>query len=481
MGSVWRAEDLTLGSPVAVKLIDASLAGDPSVQARFYQEAKAAAALRSPHVVQIFQYGVDEGIPFIAMELLEGESLAQRLARVRILPYAETASIFADVARAARKAHEAGIVHRDLKPENIFLVRNDDQELAKVLDFGIAKTAPLMGAQSHATGTGTLLGTPPYMSPEQARGAKIDHRTDLWALGVIAFECVCGRLPFTADAPGELVLQICAEPIPVPSEVAHVPPGFDAWFARAMARHPSERFQSAKDLADALRLVLTGAVEAMMAVPGAPLPGSSRRAPNGTMHAAPPFDDGVYGRDPRLEPQAPVERVIGAAPPPGTMSGGAAFATGLEPPRRSRLGTRRGTLLGGLALAVVLGAAWRAMGPRSEVPAPSSADVPITDQAAPPPAETALATVLTMGALPPDPGPKAPIVSPGEMAPSPSAALAVTPPATRRSMSKTASGEAASRRVEPAPPAPVPATASPKATAATAPSDKKKPEDRIGF
>jgi serine/threonine-protein kinase len=166
------------------------------------------------------------------------------------------------VGRAVGRAHEAGIIHRDLKLENIFLVRNEDEELVKVLDFGVAKLRddPLVSKEAGSkalTRTGSLLGTPYYMSPEQAQGNKeIDHRSDLWALAVIAFECLTGKRPFSSDGLGDLVLQICVRDIPVPSDVAPVPIGFDAWFHRATQRDPDERFQSARELIDALRAAL---------------------------------------------------------------------------------------------------------------------------------------------------------------------------------------------------------------------------------
>ena len=279
MGSVWRAEHLSLGSPIAIKLIDASLVEHPEARARFEREARAAAALRSPHVVQILDHGVDKDLPFMAMELLEGESLAGRLHRVRTLTPPQTVRVLQDVARAMRKAHEAGIIHRDLKPDNIFLVRNDDLEIAKVLDFGIAKSQEPFGQWTGGTRTGALIGTPQYMSPEQTQGQPIDHTTDLWALGVIAFECVCGRLPFPSEKPGELILQICAHPMPVPSKIARVPPRFDAWFARACDRDPRGRFSTAKELTDALAEALgtasadvSGPVQAMSVAPSLPSP-----------------------------------------------------------------------------------------------------------------------------------------------------------------------------------------------------------------
>jgi serine/threonine-protein kinase len=257
MGSVWRAEHLQLRSPVAIKLIDQEIARNAEALARFMREAQAAAALRSPHVVQIFDFGADEGVPYIAMELLEGESLAGRLERTLILSPSETSRIITQVTRAITKAHEGGIVHRDLKPDNIFLVQNDEEEVAKVLDFGIAKASNTFGASTgSATRTGSLLGTPYYMSPEQAEGNRhVDGRADVWALGVIAYECLVGRRPFDADALGALLLAICTRPLPIPSKHAPVPAGFDAWFARACARETNERFQSARELAVELRRV----------------------------------------------------------------------------------------------------------------------------------------------------------------------------------------------------------------------------------
>jgi len=267
MGEVWRAEHTTLGASVAVKLIDVDLLGpgnNSEVVQRFFREAKAAAALRSPHVVQILDHGYDGRLPYIAMEMLEGETLEDRLERLQVLPPLMTATIITHIARAIGKAHEAGIVHRDLKPGNVFLVKNDDEEIAKVLDFGIAKiTTGALGAEGGvATRTGSVVGTPCYMSPEQALGNKsIDHRADLWSLGVIACECICGIRPFDSEALGDLIVQICARPLPIPSQMVAasgvpIPDGFDAWFAKACSREPNERFQSARELAESLRFLL---------------------------------------------------------------------------------------------------------------------------------------------------------------------------------------------------------------------------------
>ena len=255
MGAIWRAEHLVLKAPVAVKLIDREAVPDEDTMARFLREAQAAATLRSPHVVQIIDYGLDGKIPFMVMELLEGENLAQRLKRMRRLSRQETARILTQVGRAVQRAHEAGIVHRDLKPENVFMVRNEDDEIAKVLDFGVAKLERSnLGQEGTRTRTGSILGTPYYMSPEQAQGNKtVDYRSDLWALGVIAFECIVGKRPFFSDGLGDLVLTICVRDLPVPSDTAPVPLGFDKWFARACNREPSQRFQSARELTEGLR------------------------------------------------------------------------------------------------------------------------------------------------------------------------------------------------------------------------------------
>lgn len=259
-GTIWRAEQLVLGATVAIKLIDLAIARQAGALDRFLREAQAAATLRSPHVVQVLDYGVDGDQPFIAMELLEGESLAQRLHRLGRLAPSEALQIVTHVARAATRAHECNIVHRDLKPDNVFLVHNEDEEVAKVLDFGVAKIKnPEWIAESSQTRTGSLIGTPHYMSPEQVQGNKtVDFRSDLWSLGVIAFEMFTGQRPFVGNALGDLVLQICVRDMPVPSRLAPVPAGFDDWFAKAADRDPDRRFQSARDLAAALRDVVGG-------------------------------------------------------------------------------------------------------------------------------------------------------------------------------------------------------------------------------
>jgi serine/threonine-protein kinase len=284
MGSVWRATatelvaDVDSGSPppgdgtlhdIALKIIlpkrlDTTPQKRDTAIGRFLREARALTKLKSPHVVLIYDHGRDgQDIVFIAMELLRGESLSARLKRLKKLDASETMRVLTHVGRAVSLAHRHGIVHRDLKPANIFLckTRGTSEMVAKVLDFGLVKSidVPLATVDVH-TRTGALLGTPYYMSPEQARGSsEVDHRADLWSLGVIAFECLCGMKPFRGRALARVFAQISAGEAPVPSHVADVPAGFDEWFARAVRVDPAERFPSADAMFDELREVLVDA------------------------------------------------------------------------------------------------------------------------------------------------------------------------------------------------------------------------------
>ncbi len=256
MGRVWVAEHLGLRTQVVVKFMAAELARNPDALARFSREAAAASQVRSPHVVHMIDHGVaTNGAPFIAMEMLDGYDLRHLLDERRTIEPSEVAAIVAQVARALAAAHQRGIVHRDIKPENVFLTDAGSGELfVKVLDFGIAKSTGGADAASRVTGTGAMIGTPFYMCPEQVLGQKtIDHRADLWSLGVLVFEAMTGELPFTGDTIGAVSVAICHGPIPRPSERnPRLSPSIDAWFVRACERDLARRFASAKELADAL-------------------------------------------------------------------------------------------------------------------------------------------------------------------------------------------------------------------------------------
>jgi hypothetical protein len=248
MGHVWRAEHTKLKTAVAVKLIAPSMVQSAEARARFDREARVAASLDSPNVVRITDFGVEDDTPFIVMELLEGETLGARLAGGALSPEA-TLRVFSQIARGISRAHQARVVHCDLKPENVFLAHVDGEEVAKIVDFGVAK-APLLDP---LTQTGAVLGTLQYMSPEQLEGRKnVGERSDLYSLAVIVFECICGQPAFRGDSIAELVRRICGAPLPMPSKIAKVPPGFDAWFARAAHRDPAARFGSAREMSDAL-------------------------------------------------------------------------------------------------------------------------------------------------------------------------------------------------------------------------------------
>ena len=252
MGTVWLAHHLTLDVRCAVKFMTAEAAREPAYTARFALEARAIAQIQSPNIVRVLDYDLWNGVPFIAMELLVGEDLAARLQRVPKLGAAGTCRIVAHVARGLSRVHAAGIVHRDLKPENIFLARDGDDEVAKLVDFGIAK---FEGRAGRRTQVGEVLGTPAYMSPEQTRCAQtIDARADLWALGAIAFECLTGRLAFDGGSLADIFARILVQPLPVPSHFApELPPAFDSWFARAVSRDPEGRFADAREMSDALQ------------------------------------------------------------------------------------------------------------------------------------------------------------------------------------------------------------------------------------
>ncbi|CAN5580142.1 hypothetical protein BH09MYX1_BH09MYX1_56860 [soil metagenome] len=270
MGTVWDGVHEGLGTRVAIKFIKPAHAQAADARKRFEIEARAAAKLQSAHAVQVFDYGVTEGgLPYIVMEYLEGESLSDALIRRGPFPAQEVARMIGQAARALAKAHAAGIVHRDLKPDNIFLSKSGEEGTeeddlpytVKLFDFGIAKMfdepiradvkANPMGGP---TQEGAVIGTPNFMAPEQLTvGGNPNALTDLWSLGACTFASMTARIPFEGEVLGDIVLKVCAAPMPVPSKyIADVPQGFDAWFARACNRDPTKRFQTADDLSTAL-------------------------------------------------------------------------------------------------------------------------------------------------------------------------------------------------------------------------------------
>jgi predicted Zn-dependent protease/predicted Ser/Thr protein kinase len=246
MGVVYRAEDLTLGRHVAVKFLSAQLNTDPDARRRFIHEAKAAAALDHSGICTVYDTGEADGAPFIAMAFIEGETLRDRIVRGP-LPLAEALGIALQVAEALQEAHAKGVVHRDVKPANIMLTPKGQ---AKVMDFGLAQLA---GA-SQLTRSGTTLGTAAYISPEQARGEEADGRTDLWSLGVVLYELVCGRRPFQGEHEGALYHNLMhGEPTPLTALRTGVPIELDRIVGKCLAKDAGRRYQHADELAVDLR------------------------------------------------------------------------------------------------------------------------------------------------------------------------------------------------------------------------------------
>jgi serine/threonine-protein kinase len=255
MGTVWRAHHTELDIRVALKFLAAELAGTRLGEERFRREARAAARLRSAHLTIIHDYGVERGRPYIVMELLEGEDLEQRLQRDGRVPLSTAAALVAQVAKALQVAHDAGVVHRDLKPANLFIADMGSEAVVKILDFGIAKHTRAARA-TPATSNAVLLGTPFYMSPEQVRGLELDPRSDLWSLAVVAYELVTGTRPFWGKNLGDLMVAICSEQPPAASAICPaLGTGLDEFFARSLARPLTERFQTAREFAEAFRRV----------------------------------------------------------------------------------------------------------------------------------------------------------------------------------------------------------------------------------
>ncbi|WP_437307490.1 serine/threonine-protein kinase [Sorangium sp. So ce388] len=346
MGSVWVADHLTLGSQVAVKFMAPEIARSPGFAERFRREAMAAAQLRSPHVAQVFDHGVTEdGLPYIVMELLEGEDLKSRVSRHGPIPMHEIACIVRQVAKALGRAHQLGIVHRDIKPDNIFLADADGEIFVKVLDFGVAKQA--VSSDQSMTATGSTIGTPLYMSPEQILSAKrVDFRSDLWALGVVGYYAITAQVPFTGETFGALSVAINAGVFTLPSLLRRgVPHAVDAWVTRALQHDPAARFGSIKEMADALDQAILGIAR-----------GTTPASGELVVRTAPPSPHAPTEPDPGTRMQVP------AIPAPPCSGPQARTFNGLVLPGSGAGRGGAGVLIAGAALASVaavgLGISW---------------------------------------------------------------------------------------------------------------------------
>jgi hypothetical protein len=250
MGGLWLARDEVLGRQVAVKVLHDRLAGDHALVERFRIEAVAAARLSHPAIVRVFDTGTSDGVSFIVMELVEGQTVAELLKEGGALSPAAAASIIRGVLQALAHAHREGVIHRDVRPGNILIGSADRVKLA---DFGIAKAA---FNEADLTTTGNLLGTSRYLSPEQVTGGEVDQRSDLYSVGVVLYELLTGRPPFDAETHmATATIRLTANPAPPGSLRPGIPRGLEAIVMKALARDPNERFQTAEEMSAALERV----------------------------------------------------------------------------------------------------------------------------------------------------------------------------------------------------------------------------------
>lgn len=449
MGTVYRAWQGSMDREVAIKLLRRDLMRDPRVIKRFHREAKASARLSHPSIITVYMVGdTEDGVPFIAMEYVKGRSLDRALTEDGILPPARAIHIAKQITSALGEAHTQGIVHRDLKPENIYLAEaSHTPDFVKILDFGIAK---ILHAQDESmlTQTGAIFGTPFYLSPEQASGGDIDHRCDLYALGVILFRMVTGRLPFFSDSGMAVLIQHLKEAPPRPTQfVPTLPAPLEHLILKALAKAPEERFQSASAMGEALAGIASY-LDPLRAVGTAPAAGvlsttladapaleASTRIPKPALPAIAPAADAA-ATNPRFHVPsaseigdggiltgAPLAPVPSVAPPPPAASTTLGLADRVLGRRRLLVHalTGLGSILGGSALGAALFFRDRQRGASAPTDAGTAPDARPTPDAA---ARAAASPDLRRTATRPD-------RDAGQTAPPPRPAAKRQPPATR--------------------------------------------------
>ncbi len=402
MGSVYEAEHAATGRRCAVKVINSGdLTKDQQVLSRFEREARAAGAIDTQHITQVLDAGIDREsqLPFMAMEYLDGEDLQHLLKRVGPVSPDLCMRIVAQTCLGLKKAHDAKVVHRDIKPHNLFLAERDAGEIiVKLLDFGIAKVKMEQAQTAEGadlTRTGNLLGSPLYVSPEQARGKRdIDHRTDLYSLGAVMYQMLCGRTPYEhATALGELILMICTEPpAPVQDHAPWCPPALAEIVHKCLRKQPDERYQDAEALLEDIKKLLGGgwSIQKPMLVS---LQDSQRAelAPRASVSEPPPADlnSGTYGT---------VSGVTGA----GGTRADAASTTGpiVHTPARPETPSKLPMVAVATLVFVLAGGGVWAITKGGQAPAP---------------VEGAAATTLPTS--PPEPAPSRTVVAPAPVAP----------------------------------------------------------------
>ncbi len=381
MGDVWRGTDEVLGRTVAVKILLPALLEEPGFAERFRGEARTMATINHPGVVDVYDYGSDPAVgAYLVMEYVEGDALSRTLSRVGRLTPARTMALVAQAADALQAAHDKGIVHRDVKPGNLLVRPNGSLVLT---DFGIARSE-IVG---QLTAAGSVLGTASYISPEQAAGSTASPLSDVYALGVVAFQCLSGRRPFEGDNPLEIAMRhVRDNPPPLPGDI---PPAVRAIVERAMAKDPAARFPTAAALGQVARRAAAGLATGNVAAgPGGvpvsvpPVPAQTSGGPQGNAAGAarppaggpPPVAPGgtrVLGGTPVSPPPPGVSRGTAAAPPPPVVrSDTAYYSAGPGYPGTTGTGTRGGggragavvigVLIGLLVLLLIAGAVWLA-------------------------------------------------------------------------------------------------------------------------
>jgi eukaryotic-like serine/threonine-protein kinase len=359
MGAVYEGEQVlgTTRRKVAVKTLHQHLSKDPKIQARFTREVGTLAALQHPNTIQVFDFGTTpDGILYIVMEFLQGKSLADTLEKEGAMLPDRAGNIIRQVCGSLEEAHASDIVHRDLKPDNIVLIeRAGQKDFAKVLDFGIAKRSKEVDAQEQKlTQQGMVLGTPPYMSPEQFTGQPIDRRSDIYSLAIMAYEMLTGRLPFRANTAWEWATQHMTQP-PIPIETLaegmRAPEGMRGAIRKGLAKSPDERFQSVKEFGEAF----------LAQAPASVVTGPQSAVARPMTEVGPPLDvQAAFRSSPGFQPPA----MTGAAPmagPPGhgyTPAGGnVAFPTPMGIPQAPPPPVERSGGRGLIVILAVLGVA----------------------------------------------------------------------------------------------------------------------------